>query len=60
MIAAIGPQVGPPRRCHELNRKETTIQIALLCLLSPLALPQETPAEYKEVLKIVGKSGDYK
>ncbi len=40
--------------------KKTTIQIALLCLLSPLALPQETPAEYQEVLKIVGKSGDYK
>jgi hypothetical protein len=37
--------------------KKTTIQIALLCLLSPLALPQETPAEYQEVLKIVGKSG---
>ena len=40
--------------------KKTTMQIALLCLLSPLALPQETPAEYQEVLKIVGKSGDYK
>src|SRR5438477_9872148 len=40
--------------------KKTTIQIALLCLLSPLALPQETPAEYQEVLKIVGKTGDYK
>ena len=40
--------------------KKTTIPIALLCLLSSLALSQETPAEYQEVLKIVGKSGDYK
>src|SRR5919204_2912242 len=40
--------------------KKTTIQIALLCLLSSLALSQETPAEYQEVLKIVEKSGDYK
>ena len=40
--------------------KKTTIPIALLCLLSSLVLSQETPAEYQEVLKIVGKSGDYK
>lgn len=40
--------------------KKATIQIALLCLLSTLALAQDTPAEYQEVLKIVGKSGDYK
>jgi hypothetical protein len=37
--------------------KKTAIQIAVLCLLSPLALPQETPTEYQEVLKIVGRSG---
>jgi hypothetical protein len=40
--------------------KKTTIQIALLCLFSLFALSQETPAEYQEVLKVVGKSGDYK
>ena len=40
--------------------KKMTIQIALLCLLSPFALSQETPPEYQEVLKVVGRSGDYK
>lgn len=40
--------------------RTTTIQVALFCLLSTFARPQETPAEYQEVLKIVGKSGDYK
>jgi Domain of Unknown Function (DUF1259) len=40
--------------------KKTTIQIALFFLLSTFVLSQETPAEYQEVLKIVGKSGDYK
>lgn len=37
----------------------------LVCALSFLALPgittaQEVPADYQQVLKIVGKSGDYK
>lgn len=40
--------------------RTTTSQVALLCLLCTFARPQETPADYQEVLKIVGKSGDYK
>ena len=37
-----------------------TIRTALLCLVSTFARPQEMPADYQDVLKIVGKSGDYK
>ena len=37
-----------------------TIRVALLCLVSTFARPQEMPADYQDVLKIVGKSGDYK
>jgi hypothetical protein len=33
---------------------------ALALLLSSQAIAQEMPSDYQQVLKIVGKSGDYK
>jgi hypothetical protein len=40
--------------------KRTVINICLAFVVSALALAQEVPSDYQEVLKIVGKSGDYK
>src|SRR5438477_8597590 len=42
----------------------TTISILLwatsMAVITPVTKAQETPSDYQEVLKIVGKSGDYK
>jgi Domain of Unknown Function (DUF1259) len=40
--------------------KRTVINICLAFVVSALAFAQEVPSDYQEVLKIVGKSGDYK
>jgi hypothetical protein len=40
--------------------KRTVINIGLAFVVSALAFAQEVPSDYQEVLKIVGKSGDYK
>jgi len=38
----------------------TTIIASALLFLTSSAIAQETPPEYRQVLKIVGKAGDYK
>jgi Domain of Unknown Function (DUF1259) len=40
--------------------KRTLINVCLVFIVSAVAFAQEVPSDYQEVLKIVGKSGDYK
>jgi len=43
-----------------INAKGTVIKVCLLFIVSAVASAQEVPSDYQQVLKIVGKSGDYK
>jgi Domain of Unknown Function (DUF1259) len=40
--------------------KRTLFNVCLVLIVSTIAFAQEVPSDYQEVLKIVGKSGDYK
>jgi hypothetical protein len=40
--------------------KKTMFHICTILVVTALALSQEMPSDYQQVLKIVGKSGDYK
>jgi Domain of Unknown Function (DUF1259) len=44
----------------EVIAKRTLANVCLVFIVSAIAFAQEVPSDYQEVLKIVGKSGDYK
>lgn len=42
------------------TRSRVVLLVISVAIATPIAIAQETPSDYQQVLKIVGKSGDYK